>query len=80
MLKTGCKTGCPWCGQKIATEESKHPSSGDVVMCIDCGRWSVFSKDLFLRVPTFEEYIEMSYQAKVQHDTAAWRNMIGGML
>lgn len=47
---------CPICGKKLdratmvsKTGESAEPTPGALTVCIDCGGWLVFRKDLSLR-------------------------------
>src|SRR5262245_41303847 len=58
---------CPWCKHEITTSSQvtvsrpvthKRPVGGDAVMCIECGRISIFVGTSELRRPTYEEYLQ----------------------
>lgn len=57
---------CPYCkksldGARIAceTSQAERPNPGDYSMCINCGSFNVFGKDLRLRKPTEAETAEI---------------------
>jgi hypothetical protein len=56
---------CPYCGKKMdrSTETLRtggKPKAGDVTVCIYCVKVCVFTKELGLRKPTFEERLQFT--------------------
>jgi hypothetical protein len=67
---------CPSCGVVLDaathTDEDKNPKPGDLCLCINCGNWQQFDKDL-RRIPASQELLD--YAAKDQRTQAiklAW--------
>jgi hypothetical protein len=52
---------CPKCGYKSDCVSmayypgARMPVEGDITMCLNCGQFAYFKKDLQLRLPTEEE-------------------------
>ena len=53
-------TVCPHCGYKqdghAGATPDATPSPGDASICWRCGKFSVYGDDMWLRVPTDEEF------------------------
>src|SRR5262249_40233021 len=75
---------CPHCGAEHVrtsqiSEKDKRgphevtPASSDVVMCINCGRFSVMAKDGMLRRPTGRERRGIARDPMCKSVHAAWR-------
>jgi uncharacterized protein YehS (DUF1456 family) len=51
---------CPYCGYKCDAvtcieKEGAFPRSGDITMCLNCGKGLIFDERLKMRRPTVEE-------------------------
>lgn len=74
---------CPWCGKannqasQVArpSEQDARPAPGDLIMCIGCGAFSVFTDNRVQRRPTMAEVAEMAHNPKCRAMRKVWRAM-----
>lgn len=75
-LKMG---SCPFCGAKIdaATKENigSGPKEGDIGLCVYCGEWLVYAKDLTVRKPTDIEYQRIGRDRRLMAVRDVWLRM-----
>lgn len=59
----------------VEDKPSPMPEPGDVSLCIECAEWSVFNKDLRLRVPTDKELLDIGLNPDCRTLREAWARM-----
>jgi hypothetical protein len=71
---------CPHCGKRLDQHDDlkgSYPKHGDVSLCIECGRLSIFdAHEKCLRMPSTPELREFEQDPEVQRYQAAWRHVV----
>jgi len=63
------KTSCPYCGKGLDAASSPHhrgarPSEGDLGMCVGCGGFMKYNKELKLDKITTEELLDIDPRSR----------------
>jgi hypothetical protein len=71
---------CPFCEKILdaATDaslnpESRPPREDDMTLCIYCGEWLFFTKDMTFRKPTEDEYVAIVQDAQYSVIRELWK-------
>lgn len=74
---------CPWCGEMQSEvssvkpgKENRAPKPRDISLCLNCGEWSVFKKDLTRRKPTKREEGMIKRTEAAQVAEQAWLTVV----
>lgn len=69
---------CPYCGYHVnrasnIADRSLHPKPGDMIICLDCGKPSVFMEDASgIRLPTPAELTEIEADPEYREHHRVW--------
>lgn len=73
---------CPHCGKELnaATNvdgEGGSPSEGDISLCIGCGGFLTFNKDLTVRELSYDDVVDLKPEERSElfRAKAAWEHM-----
>jgi hypothetical protein len=72
---------CPHCGHHVTHAsnlgkgEIMPPVEGDLLLCIECGKWGVETGDGLIRLPTDLELYDIAINPDCHRAEAAWAAM-----
>lgn len=64
------RTGCPYCDYKVDQSSDPYgtdaiPHAGDISLCLECGKPSLYTEGLGLRIPSTDEMVGISLLPQV---------------